>query len=135
MAYRSVIGFPAHSLVYSAFSLSRGCQWGFAMVVGFVAGTSSVAPWLLFPLCPFLLRPRVLGPMALLCLPFCSRRGRSSPLPRISAIFIGLVLGSLSLSHRPRTCCQRTIRSLTAFCSLLAFRVRLEHCFQAPQKR
>jgi hypothetical protein len=45
IAYRPVMGFPAHSLTHSAFSLSRICRCSFAMVVVFAAGSISVAPF------------------------------------------------------------------------------------------
>jgi hypothetical protein len=43
MAYRPVMGFLAHSLIHSFFSLSCICQCSFAIVVISVIGSSSVA--------------------------------------------------------------------------------------------
>ena len=43
MAYRPAMGFLAHSIVHSVFSLARSCRCSFPMVVVSVAGSSSVA--------------------------------------------------------------------------------------------
>jgi hypothetical protein len=73
MVYHPVIGFFVHSVTHSTFMLSRSCQWSFAIVV------VSVALLLSHPLCRSLLRPCVLGPKILLCLPLCV--GKPKPLP------------------------------------------------------
>ena len=107
MAYRPVIGLLANSLIHSDFSLSQSCRWTFTMVVVSVAGLSSVAPFAISSALSFLSMPMCPRTHGTSILPLCSRLGRSSPFPRISAIFVGSILAFLSLSHRPRTCCRR----------------------------
>ena len=82
MVYRPAMGFLAHSIVHSVFSLARGCRWSFAMVVGSVAGSSSIASLpirLPYRSLPY---PCVPGHTRPLYSPFGSRRGTTSPLPR-----------------------------------------------------
>ena len=52
--------------------------------------------------------------------------------PRISALFLGSILGVHSLSSRLTSCCRRTIRSLAVPCSILAFLVGARLLFPSP---